>query len=238
MTDRHKARRPRRGDGATADHVYQLLRNQILGGHLGPGERLVERSIGEAVAASRTPVREALHKLEMVGLVETTSRGVVVAEITTDELMNLCAVRETLEGMAARLAAVRRSEAEAAALDHLVSAMQECLETGDPSQLVPLNYQLHTTIWGIARNPPLAEMLELLRYRIGSIQDGTSTAVERRDDAFEEHRLIAQAIIDRDSAVAERLTLQHWSSVTAARIATRLGDDQRPGNEGPTASPE
>jgi len=93
------------GHRSRSHALYEHLRKAIHDGTLRPGERLIEEVLAEAAGVSRTPVRETLRRLEAEGLVEDADRGMVVTSLSDTDLLELCAVREVLEGMAAALAA-------------------------------------------------------------------------------------------------------------------------------------
>jgi DNA-binding GntR family transcriptional regulator len=212
------------GQRSRAHELYDWLRAAILSGELRPHERLVETSIAELASVSRTPVREALHKLEVDGLVgEGESGGLEVLGFSLDELADLCAVRETLEGMATELAAVSRSELEIATLRSIVDAEEEALDRGDDDETityrVELNHSFHETLWRASRNRYLADELKHLRSLIERLQDTTLRRGERRRRAIAEHRAIVDALEARDAATAGSLARTHFRNA----LATRLG---------------
>lgn len=208
-------RRPR------AQELYEALRNAILRGELEPGERLVEETIAGLASVSRTPVREALRKLEVDGLVRESGRGMVVVDFSYDDLAELCAVRETLEGLACRLAAVSRSELELAALRRIMEDIRAATARADVSRLVVLNNAFHETVWQAARNRYLAHQLRTLRGLIERLQTTTLRVPERRREAMLEHEAILDAIERGDADSAERLARDHMRKAMALRLALR-----------------
>src|SRR6266567_63643 len=98
------------GKRSKAEELYEFLHNAILECQIEPNERIIEEQIAALASVSRTPVREAIRRLEADNLVQDTGQGLVIVAVTPDELAEFCAVREVLEGLASRLAALARSE--------------------------------------------------------------------------------------------------------------------------------
>lgn len=209
------------GRGPRADEVYRYLRAAILRGELEPSERLVEQAIAERAQVSRTPVREALHRLEEDGLVRSGSRGVAVVELSDDELYELCVVREGMEGLAARLAAAARTELAIASLRHILDETRAAIDAGDVGRLVDLNHAFHETVWRAARNRYLANELALLRSLIERLQATTLSVPDRQVEALAEHERLVQALDDGDAAAAEAITRRHFQTAMAIRLSRR-----------------
>jgi DNA-binding GntR family transcriptional regulator len=209
------------GRGSRAEQLYTYLRRAIYQGELQPNERLVEAAIAELAGVSRTPVREALHKLQVDGLVAVTGRGLVVGNISADELVELCAVRETLEGMAAGLAAGSRTEMDLIALRHINGEFRQAASRGNVPALVKLNHAFHEAVWQAARNRYLARQLQSLRGQIERLQPTTLAVPERQRIATTEHQAIVTAIEEQDVDQAERTTRDHFQGAMALRLAMR-----------------
>jgi DNA-binding GntR family transcriptional regulator len=211
------------GQRSRAQELYSWLRAAILSGQLRPHERLVETTVAKLASVSRTPVREALHRLEVDGLVrEGDGGGLEVWGFSLDELADLCAVRETLEGMATGLAAVSRSDMELSTLRSIVAAEEETLTRKDEAAIkrrVDLNHSFHETIWRAARNRYLAEELAHLRSLIERMQDTTLRHSDRVEQAIAEHLSIISALEGRDGDTAASLAREHFRNA----MATRLG---------------
>lgn len=209
------------GQRSRAHELYNWLRAAILAGELKPHERLVETTIAELASVSRTPVREALHRLEVDGLIgEGENGGLEVIGFSLDELADLCAVRETLEGMAAELAAVSRSEMEIATLRSVVAAEEEGIIAGAPiEQLIEMNHSFHETLWRASRNRYLADELKHLRSLIERLQETTLRSADRVEQAISEHKEIVDALVERDAPRAGELTRNHFRNAMAKRLA-------------------
>jgi DNA-binding GntR family transcriptional regulator len=209
------------GSGSRADQLYAYLRRAIHEGELRPNERLVEAAIAEQAGVSRTPVREALHKLQVDGLVTVTGRGFVVGTVSIDELVELCAVRETLEAMAAGLAARSRNGMDLIALGHVADEFRGAASRGDVPDLVRFNHAFHEAIWQAARNRYLARQLHALRGQIERLQPTTLAVPERQRIATTEHQAIVQAIGEQDLDRAQLVTRDHFQGAMALRLAMR-----------------
>lgn len=211
------------GNRSRAQELYVWLRAAIVSGELRPHERLVETTLAALASVSRTPVREALHRLEVDGLVrEGEGGGLEVCGFSLDELADLCAVRETLEGMATGLAAVSRSETEIATLRAIVQAEEDALVSDrmTVADQVELNHSFHETLWRASRNRYLADQLRHLRGLIERMQDTTLRRPDRVREAILDHSAIVDAVEARDSEASGRLARQHFRSAMAARLGS------------------
>lgn len=202
-----------------ADALYDYLRQAILSGELAPNERLIETEIARQTGVSRTPVREALHKLLVDQLVHDTGRGLVVRSVTLEQLSDLCAVREVLEGMASRLAAMRRPNLELAQLGYATDDFNAASQAGDIPRLVELNGRFHEIIWLASGNRYLAELLQSLRERIEQLQVTTLSVPGRAASAARQHAEIFAAISAGDADTAEKMAVQHFREAMAIRIS-------------------
>jgi DNA-binding GntR family transcriptional regulator len=208
------------GNRSVASELYDWLRAAIESGELQAHERLVELEIARLAGVSRTPVREALHRLEVDRLVrDSGAGGREVCGFSLAELGDLCAVRETLEGMAAALAATSRSELECATLEGVFQAERAAAEAGNDVQLqVDLNHAFHETLWRASRNRYLADELRDLRSLIERMQESTLGYHERLLTALDEHRAILEAVRNGEPQEAERLVRLHFHNAMATRL--------------------
>lgn len=224
--------------GSRADDVYEMLRGRILEGELKPDEFLVEDAIAKAASVSRTPVREALHRLEMDGLVQSRGRSVVVVGLSAEDLAELCIVQESLEGLAARLAALARSEIDVTTLQHLLSEIELVSLDDDVTRLVDLDHAFHESIWTSARNRYLAQQLMLLRTLIER-RDSTPLAnARRREEALVEHAAIVHAIAKHDAEAAEAASKAHFRNALARRMLNASLVGRRSTGLDPAVSPD
>jgi DNA-binding GntR family transcriptional regulator len=208
------------GDRPVAIELYEWLRAAIESGDLRAHERLIEMEIARLAGVSRTPVREALHRLEVERLVrDSGSGGREVVGFSLAELGDLCAVRETLEGMAAALAAGARSELDCETLEGILEAERAAATAGEDIQLqVDLNHAFHETIWRASRNRYLADELKDLRSLIERLQESSLRNPARLKQALEEHVAILTAVKDGRREEAEKLVRQHFHNALATRL--------------------
>lgn len=202
--------------------LYAILRSAIFNGTLQPNERLVEDAIATAANVSRTPVREALRKLEMEGLVQQSGRLKLVAAPTPHQLSDVLTVRVHLEGLAGRLAAVNRIEGQVHQLQEIYSASLEAARLSDGEQTILLNDAFHNTVWQAAGNEYLLQQLTLLRGSVQRLQH-THTMLSHRERlyaALDEHNLILQAVAEQDAKAAELHCQTHFRNAAAIRLAT------------------
>ncbi len=192
------------------DDATQTLRNAILDGRLAAGARLKQTDLADQLAISRTPIREALVRLEQEGLVELLpGGGVRVAVLALDEAVELYDLREVLDGLAARLAARRRTAAALARLDRALGRMARCLARGDANQWFPAHVAFHEEIFRAAGNRRLQALSAVVRLSIRHFHPLLLRTEHRLEDADREHRAIFAAIEAQDAEGAERLARAH-----------------------------
>jgi DNA-binding GntR family transcriptional regulator len=193
----------------TADAVYGALRHGILHGDLEPGERLRSDALATELRVSRTPVREALRKLEAEGLVAHSGSRLVVRALSEQDLTELFYVREALEGMAARLAAENATPSELAAIGELLEDMETVRKRGDVGALRRLTGEFHQLVCRAAHNNRLLQSLQALLDHVRQMQTSTLYGEGRPAEALDEHRALLAAIAGRDGDSAERLARAH-----------------------------
>ncbi|MBE1537962.1 GntR family transcriptional regulator [Actinomadura algeriensis] len=197
-----------------AETVYRRLRELIVAGEYAPGERLTEATVGAALAAGRTPIREALRRLESDGLVRGVGRGVVVRGYGTDELAHAYAVRAALETLTARLAADRWTAgliapAALAGLERDAELLERVTADGDLDRAIELNRRFHRGVAELAGNPVALETLDRLWDRIVVSTRASLVPPARPDAVADEHRRLLRAITDGDRAAAGRIADDH-----------------------------
>lgn len=204
--------RPLQGESA-----YERLREEIRTGALRPGARLTETEIADRLSISRTPVREAIRKLESEGLVDHQPRtGAVVRRMDYPEIMELYEMRTVLEGTAARLAARAASPMELEELRAINADMAKA--TRDAPLLALLNRQFHSRMLDAARNRFLVKSMssiENAQLILGPTSMGTEG---RAGQAVEEHEAVLDALFARDGERAEATMRAHMERAQLARL--------------------
>jgi DNA-binding GntR family transcriptional regulator len=191
-----------------ADFVYESLRDAISDGRIAGGERVREEEVARNLGVSRTPVREALQRLQQRGiLILGSGRGLVVAQLNHEQVVELYAMREILEGSAARFAAMHATSAEIATLYQL----QEQLRTAvsDDMLHITLNRRFHQAIYEAAHNRYLLQTLESLNDSFALLRSSTFRLPHRTRNSDEERRRIIAAIEKRDPDLAEKEAREH-----------------------------
>lgn len=197
---------------------YQRLKEAIRSGDLRPGQQLVESALAEWCEVSRTPIREALSKLQHDGLVERSERGLVVRERGPDEVLDIYETRIALEGTAARLAAERRSSHDLMLLRRSLSRL-ELTTDDDVEGMVTTNRQFHNAVWRASRNISLIDLLERLDLHLTRYPATTLSSPGRWARANEQHRALVGAIEARDSDTAEKVALEHFTEARDIRLS-------------------
>ena len=200
-----------------SEAVYRSLCQALHEGRYRSGDRLREEEIAKQLKVSRTPVREALGRLLAKGFVEPAGgRGLVVRSLNTAEVFELYAMREILEGAAARLAAQHASSSEIDALIDLENAFEA--RVNDPVEMARLNGAFHETIFRSARNRYLDSALKELQDGIALLGSTTFSIAERASTAAAEHRALIDAITARDVDRAENAARLHIRESLRSRL--------------------
>lgn len=206
-----------------ADFVYDSLRDAIWEGRFAHGERIREEEIAGVLGVSRTPVREALQRLQQRGLlVVGPGRGLMVAQLSKQQVFELYAMREILEGSAARFAARHANEAE---IEILYRLQRELAESGsDALTLINLNRRFHQSIYEAAHNQYLLQTLDTLNDSLALLHSTTFRVPNRRPETDEEHRRIVAAIENRDPDAAEKAAREHIRQAQRTRFETFVSE--------------
>lgn len=213
--------------GRLADGVYQAVRRAISDGELVGGQRLVETEVAETLGVSRTPVREALRRLEADGvLTSEPHRGFVVVDVLEDAAV-VYGIRQRLEGFAAQLAAENITVPMLKELDQVQLQMEGILHDDSPEtlhELAVLNSLFHDRVSEAAGSPRLRRFVKDLVPQYVSRQVVTLYTAEQRRESFEGHRQMLDALWRRDGALADRLVQEHLEKgkqVVLAQLAQR-----------------
>lgn len=199
-----------RDSGTIRKRVYTYVRDRILAGEIAPHQRLVETKIAQEIGTSRTPVREALHNLEVEGLIESIPRvGYRVKFLNPTEVEEICAIRATIEGMAADWAMNKAPGKLVSELKKNITQSEKIIAAGTVKAFVELDAQFHESIARLSGSPRLLELAQtlrrhMLRYRIESIY--TLDNVRR---AIDGHKGILQAIEKADRPGVGQAIIAH-----------------------------
>ena len=192
------------------DVVFKTLRKGILTGELKPGERLMEIHLANRLGVSRTPIREAIRKLELEGLVTMVPRrGAEVANITEKNLKDVLEVRQALESLAIELACERITEENKEELRQKLDQVETAVRTGDTGAIASADVAFHDAIVEFSGNMRLIQLVgnlgeQMYRYRFEYIKD-----VSKHSQIMSEHRIMFDSIMENDRAKAARIVKVH-----------------------------
>jgi len=196
--------------------AYELVLEAIDRGVYKPGDRLVESELAERFGVSRTPVREALQRLETQAILSRDGRSMVVASLDHDQLGELYAVRAQLEGLAAQLAAQHAAPEEIRILQDMVA--QDRALVNDPAALALANRRFHRQIHLASHNRYLIRQLESVHRTMALLTTTSLAADGRGENALAEHKAIVEAIANRDKATADMALREHISMAYETRL--------------------
>jgi DNA-binding GntR family transcriptional regulator len=190
--------------------VYENLRQAIMRGDVLPGRRLVESQIADAQGISRTPVREAIHKLERERFIERLPHGgFSVLGFSRQDIVETFGIRSVLEGYAARLAAFNSREEDLKPLQAKVDEFQRLLKQRQLKSLPEVNTEFHDLLYALSRSPRLIGMIDGLRDHIFRFRRIILKDEQQSRTSNEDHRLILDYIRRRDAEGVEQLVREH-----------------------------
>ena len=191
-------------------HVFEHLKSAIVRGEVAPGDRLVESRLASALDISRTPVREAMHKLEREGLLRKLPKGgFTVVNLSREEIEETFGIRCVLESYAARLAAANSSEEELLPLEEKIREFQKCLDQGLLEDLPRINTQFHSLLYALSKSPRLIKMINDLTDQISRFRKILLKTDTWAETSNQDHRKMLEAIRKRDPNRVERVVREH-----------------------------
>lgn len=192
-----------------AEQVFERLESEILTGKYQRGEILTELRLVSDLGVSRTPVREALRRLEQEHIIEITTRGILVLGVTEQDLTDIFAIRMKIEGLASYNAAIRITEEELAELRETLELQEFYVSKRDPERIKVMDSKFHQLIYRFCGSTVLYDTLMPLHKKV---QKYRRASVENHDRALQsarEHRAIFEAIEKRDADLAAQYTTEH-----------------------------
>lgn len=203
------------------DIVYEYLRNAILDGKLAPGERIVERTFAEEFGASRTPVREAIRKLEVEGLLEYIPRkGVVIKGLSLAEIVEIYSIRQALEILAFKSAIPNLTAETIQALQQILVDVSKKNEQSEVDLVVRGLEQFDTIVFDASKMPRLKDFIKTLQELIGRFRKLNLSYQDRRKEAIEEHQKILKALMNQDESLVEETVKEHISHARQRLLAS------------------
>ena len=191
-------------------YVYENLKQAIVKGELAQGSRVVENRVAEALGISRTPVREAIHKLEREGLLrQNPTGGFFVVGLSREDIEETFGIRSVLESYAARLAAIKHRQEELKPLEGKIREYQQCLDRKDMDALPHINTEFHDLLYALSRSPRLIKMINDLKDQIFRFRQVILKVEKMAKISNKDHRLMLKSIRERDADGVERLVREH-----------------------------
>ncbi len=192
-----------------ADQVFEKLENDIIQGVYPKGEILTELKLVEQLGVSRTPIREALRRLEQERLIADAGKGSVVLGITEDDLLDIMNIRQRVESLAAYYATINMTDEGRAEMAHIVDLQEFYYNKGDMDHLRRVDDEFHDAICRLSKRNVITDTLVPLhrktrRYRRIAMEDRERTA-----NTMREHHAIYEAIVSGDAELARQLTAKH-----------------------------
>ncbi|MFC1862779.1 GntR family transcriptional regulator [Thermodesulfobacteriota bacterium] len=192
------------------EHVYKRLKQAIIDGEMAAGSRILETRIANSLGISRTPVREAIHKLDRAGFLEQLpSGGFAVAGLTREGIEEIFGIRSILESYAARLATIKHKEDELRPLEDKLREFRTCVKKGQLDALSRINTEFHDMLYTLSRSPRLIKMVgdlaeQVIRFRKILLDDKNMVKLIDHD-----HNMMLEAMKDRDLDRVEKLVKEH-----------------------------
>ena len=203
-----------------ADRVYRAILDAICAGELAPGARVTQDELAARLDVSRQPVLQALVLLRRQGFVQDSGRrGIVVAPFDHDFIAQLYEVRSALDGAAARGAARRGRIDARASGPGLIAAGRDAVASGSVARMIEADMRFHLWLYDLSGNPLIAETAGLHWQHIRRVMGGYISRYRARDDIWDEHRAILDAVIAGNPDEAERLARHHADAAIANLLA-------------------
>lgn len=192
-----------------AEQVFERLENDILTGKYQRGEILTELKLVNDLGVSRTPVREALHRLEQEHIIEITPKGIMTLGVTEQDLKDIFAIRLRIEGLASYCAAQNMTTEQLAELKETLELQEFYVSKQDPERIKTMDSKFHQLIYRYCGSAVLNDTLlplhkKVQKYRRASVENNA-----RAQQSAREHRAIFEAIEARDAALADKYTTDH-----------------------------
>ncbi len=199
--------------------MLDAIREAIINGILKPRERLMEIQLADELGVSRTPIREALRKLELEGFIVMVPRkGAYVADISFKDIADIFEIRAALEGLAAGLAAERITDEELEAMERHLVEKADAIHNHDMERLVEVDTKFHESIYRASRNERLLPIINNLREQIQRFRATSLAYPGRMKQSLEEHRALVEAIQARDVVLARQLAHEHIENAEQSMI--------------------
>lgn len=198
------------GGYSLREKIFHRLREDIINGKYKAGDSLIELKLAEEMGVSRTPIREAIRQLELEGLVSCIpNKGVIVEGVSKKDIEDIYAIRESLEGLAARWAIERISDEQLKELEDICELMEFYTEKEDLDHVGELNSRFHEIIFESTQSGPLKQVLSDFQFYIENTRLASLKTPGRARLSLKEHKLIVEAFKNRDVDGGELALVEH-----------------------------
>ncbi len=201
-----------------ADQIFEKLESDIVSGVYPRGEILTELKLADQLNVSRTPIREALRRLEHERLIQDTGKGSLVLGITMEDLEDIMDIRLRCEGLAARYAAANRTEEEKNQLFRLMDLQDFYVTKGDYESLQKIDSEFHDCIYVFSRRQVLMDTLRPLHRKTQRYRKTSIINAQRRKESTDEHKAICMAICSGECKEAEALMTRHIQNAKTSMV--------------------
>ena len=192
-----------------ADQVFEKLEEDILSGRIPHGQVFTENELSAKMGVSRTPIREALVRLEQERLISDTGKGIKILGVTKEDLLDIMEVRLRLDGIAARRCAERITDEEIGELRKTIELQEFYLQKSNSESIQLMDNQFHAQIYRFSGSAVLYDTLTPLHNRVQRYRKAALENSGRAENSFGEHKMIFEAIAARDAEKAERYMTEH-----------------------------
>jgi DNA-binding GntR family transcriptional regulator len=194
--------------------AYRFIKEKIMEGVYKPSQKLIESELSEIIGVSRNTIKKALLKLEQENLVSLEeNKGATIKSFTLEEIINYLEIREVLEGLIAKTAALNIRDAELIELEETVKKMEEHLENNRLDEYSKCNHHFHNIIYGASTNEEAVDMVKKIKTQLQRLQIKTVLVPGRTQESFKEHQKILNAFKTKDAKWAEDAVKYHVSNV-------------------------
>lgn len=213
-------------DGSLGAKVYAILEQQILDGVRPAGEVLTENALSAQLGVSRTPVREALRRLEQESLVQDSPKGLVVVGLSRKDLSDIYEIRVRIEGLAARWAAEYITAEQIARLREIVDLQEFYTLKERTDRVQDMDSEFHSTVYSSCASKPVKDTLGMFHHKIQQYRKASMENSSRATQVVAEHRAIIAALDQHDPDLAEELAVKHITNARASVLHASFQEEQ------------
>lgn len=196
-------------EGSLRKKVFLRIEEDIINGKYKTGEKITESQLSKDLEVSRTPVREAIRQLELEGLIETIpNKGIVVTGVTKEDIEDIYDIRVLIEGLAAKKAAIRINNEEIERLKEIIDLQEFYTMRNNTKGLVKMDSQFHETIFNASKSKTLSHVLSTFHHTLKKVRQD-SFVMDKKGEILEEHKIIYNAIVNKDFKLAEKSANNH-----------------------------